>query len=289
MEAGVPTITNAGLASLFESGHLGELQAWGTTRLLRSARELLADRFDTESPTVGEVLDAAFTLIARQYPVEYVFKSCALQRLLYGRHSPNTTAFYTEFNAGASRADVLIVNGSAHVFEIKTRYDDFSRLSSQLDSYYRTFTRVTVFTDDVHAAEAAATTPSHVGVSVLSPRYSISTHRSAAERTEDLSVDEIFRVLREDEYLGILDAARGLDLKAVDPAVRYHYARKAFGDLRPEFAYAQMIAALKARQATVRLSELSSDLPRSLRLAPFAYRMAAREWRALADVARTVA
>jgi hypothetical protein len=284
LQGGMP-VTKAALARLFEAGHLGELQAWGTTRLLQSMRAMLADHLpDDREPTVGDVFDTAFDQLIRQYPVEYVFKSCAMKRLLYGRYSPTTTAFYTEFNAGSSRADVLVVNGSAHVYEIKTKYDDFSRLSAQLDDYYRVFTRVTVFTDEAHADDAASVTPPYVGVAVLSRRYSMGTLREASERTDGLSTVDIFRVLHTAEYLSVL-AAHGMDFSDLAPRDRYRSSRDAFASLDAVLAHAAMVSAIKKRQPTLRLADLSRALPESLGLAPFAYRMAAREWRTLANVA----
>lgn len=284
LQTGMP-VTKAALARLFEAGHLGELQAWGRSRLLEAMRVVLADHLPKDrKPTAGDVFDAAFDQLIRLYPIEYVFKSCVMTRLLYGRYSPATTAFYTEFNTGASRADVLVVNGAAHVYEIKTQYDDFSRLSSQLQDYYRVFTRVTIFTDEAHADAAALVTPPYVGVSVLSRRYSMSTLREASERTSGLSSEDIFRVLRTAEYLSLL-AARGMDFSDLAPRDRYKRSRDAFAGLDAVHAHAAMVSAIKKRQPTVRLSDLSRALPESLRLAPFAYRMTAREWRTLADVA----
>ena len=148
------------LSGLFAAGHLGQLTTCASTESIAAARQVLSDVLPPDREvTVAQVLDAAFASLVREFPVEYVFKSCALERLLFGRHSPSTTAFYTEFRIGEARADVLLVNGRAHVYEIKTKYDDFTRLSAQLDEYYRAFTHVTLFVDEAHADLVAERIP----------------------------------------------------------------------------------------------------------------------------------
>lgn len=269
------------LAGLFAADHLGQLRSRPSTQQVQAAREVLSDTL----PSIGEVtvaslLNYAFEYLIREFPVEYIFKSCALERLLFGRHSPRTTAFYTEFRVGASRADVLLVNGHAHVYEIKTRYDDFSRLTSQLDDYYRAFTHITLFVDEAHLAIAAKRTPEHTGIVVLSNKYSMSTVRPAREYREKLNHFQLFRMLHEPEYMAVLQV-RGIKPELVDPLTRYRYCLDAFSLLDIEEAHSCAVMALKRRQRTLKLAEIARSLPRSLRLAPFAHRMTLADWRSL--------
>lgn len=269
------------LSGLFAAGHLGQLTTCASTESIAAARQVLSDVLPPDREvTVAQVLDAAFASLVREFPVEYVFKSCALERLLFGRHSPSTTAFYTEFRIGEARADVLLVNGRAHVYEIKTKYDDFTRLSAQLDEYYRAFTHVTLFVDEAHADLVAERIPEFTGISVLSRRYSMRALRPATPSEERLDHGQVFRLLREREYTALLNA-HGIEPQRIDPARRYLYCLEEFRRLDIEEVQTHMVAALKRRQATTRLAGIAGTLPSSLRLAPFAYRMALTDWRAL--------
>ena len=246
-----------------------------------NARELLADDLSSlESVAIADVLDTAFARLVRTYPVEYVFKTCALDRLLFGRHSPRTTAFYSEFPVGNSRADLLVVNGEAHVFEIKTQYDDLSRLDAQLADYYRAFTHVTLFVSEERADEVLKTAPASTGVTVLSRKYSMSVARPASRHSESLDGRSLFRLFHADEYLPLL-RSRGIDMSTVDRAVRYIECAEAFEGLDPEELHADVATCLKRRQRTEQLAHIAVTLPRSLRLAPFAYRKSKADWRAL--------
>jgi hypothetical protein len=269
------------LSGLFAAEHLGQLKSRPSTQQVRAAREVLSDTLPPIGDlTVASLLDIAFEYLVREFPVEYIFKSCALERLLFGRHSPKTTAFYTEFRVGDSRVDVLLVNGRAHVYEIKTRYDDLSRLTSQLHDYYRAFTHVTLFVDPAHAAVAAKHTPEHTGIVILSNKYSMRTVRPAVEHREKLDHFHLFRMLHEREYIAIL-RAQGIDPELIDPAFRYRYCLDAFSRLDIQKAHSCAVMALKRRQRTVKLAEIAGSLPRSLRLAPFAHRMTLADWSSL--------
>jgi len=272
------------LASLFAADHLGQMIKGEPTPLLLTAAKLVSRSLPTNRPiTSTDILDAAYQLLVAELPVEYVFKACALERLLFGRHSPRTTAFYTEFRIGDSRADFLVVNGHAVVYEIKTRYDDLARLDAQLTDYYRAFSHVTVFVDPLQIKAVTNSVPEHVGISVLSRRSSISVVRKPTSFRESLRPEALFRLLREPEYTAILHG-RGFQLGSVDPAYRYVYARDAFCTLPLGAVYPEVLAALKRRQDTARLADISATLPTSLRIAPFAHRMPREDWRTLSKV-----
>ncbi|MBC8060944.1 MAG: sce7726 family protein, partial [Clostridiaceae bacterium] len=46
------------------------------------------------------------------------------------------------------KADFILINGSAVVYEIKTELDTLDRLDSQIENYYKAFTKVCVITSE---------------------------------------------------------------------------------------------------------------------------------------------
>lgn len=65
---------------------------------------------------------------------------------------------------GRSRADVAIVNGKLHGFEIKSPQDNLDRLSSQISSYNQVFDTVTLITCDKYLTNARAIIPKWWGI-----------------------------------------------------------------------------------------------------------------------------
>lgn len=73
------------------------------------------------------------------YRNEYYYKNTLLNKLLIGKHSVNTTSALTEVNINKSKADFVLINGKAVVYEIKTELDNLDRLECQIMDYYTRF------------------------------------------------------------------------------------------------------------------------------------------------------
>ena len=73
------------------------------------------------------LIKRAYSIIAKGYRCEYVYKNELLTQLLkvYG---VKNTAYYSEFRVGESIADMAMFNGESKAFEIKTEYDSPRRL-----------------------------------------------------------------------------------------------------------------------------------------------------------------
>ena len=67
---------------------------------------------------------------------------------MLGVHSPRTTTALTEVPIGKSKADFILINGKAIVYEIKTELDNFDRLDGQMEDYYKAFSRMVVVTSE---------------------------------------------------------------------------------------------------------------------------------------------
>lgn len=270
------------LPRLFAASHLQHLAWYGFSDLLPFARDLIEREAPLpRRPTVTDLLEGAFKVMRLRYPVEYVYKAYLLKRRLFGTHSPRTTACYFEHPAGNARADMLLVNGEATVFEIKSRFDQVTRLRSQLEEYYKCFTRVTIVTEDGDAEAYLDRLPTHVGVATLTPRFSISTKRSPSRHRDGLEHASLFRMLHQSERHCIAEAL-GLRVSRLDPAVRYRSILDRFSSaMSVEEAHARVVAALRVRQRTESLAERCRSLPESLHVAAFSYYLRKREWTAL--------
>lgn len=105
----------------------------------------LGDYFsDLSPPSVNDSLrdwfDFFYSLLIKQYPCEYVYKNAiATELYLTGRHSLNESLLTSEFRSGKSRADVVIVNGTTTVYEVKSEFDSLKRLEGQLLDFKNIF------------------------------------------------------------------------------------------------------------------------------------------------------
>ena len=231
---------------------------------------------------MADLLDKAFHVMRHQCPVEYVFKAYLLKRLLFGRHSPRTTACYFEFPVGNARADMLLVNGDATVFEVKSRFDNPVRLESQLQEYYKCFTQVTVVTEAGYEDKYMDELPAHVGVATLTSRDSLSTKRTPLPHRDELDHFSLFQVFHQAERHRVAEELLGIRASAFNPAKRYHRLLERFAaDLPVLRGHEEVVSALRQRQRTERLADRCKQLPRSLHVAGFSYRLHQWEWEAL--------
>ena len=87
-----------------------------------------------------------YTILKKQYRNEYYYKNILFNKLLLGVHSLNTTTALTELPIADCKADFILINGKAVVYEIKTELDNFDRLENQINNYYKAFDHVAVVT-----------------------------------------------------------------------------------------------------------------------------------------------
>ena len=87
----------------------------------------------------GEMISEIYQYIAGSYRNEYLYKNTLLNKLLINSHRINTTVALTEVPIANSKADFIMINGKAVVYEIKTELDTFDRLENQISDYFKAF------------------------------------------------------------------------------------------------------------------------------------------------------
>lgn len=202
---------------------------------------------DSSNKTNGECVSEIYQYLKCEYRNEYYYKNTLLNKLLLGVHSPRTTTALTEVPVGNSKADFILINGNAIVYEIKTALDNFDRLDGQIEDYYKAFSRVVVVTSENNFGtimERLRNSP--VGICLLTNRETLSLRKEPEEYCDMLSKRSMFKVLRKAEYEQIL-----LELFDSLPDVsQYDYYRACqalFESLPTDTAYLKFIQALKRR------------------------------------------
>lgn len=203
-----------------------------------------------------------YDFLSKYYPNEYYYKNTLLNKLLFGIHSPRTTTALTELPIENSKADFVLINGQAVVYEIKTPLDNLDRLESQLHDYYKAFSKVIVFTSEEHAKSLEKKfKDSPVGIYTLTPRKTIHRCKQAEEYKEQLSKSTMFKILRKKEQEEIIKYYYG-ELPQVSQFKYYRACKSMFEELSTTDSYTAFIKSLKAR---VKLATKPDDrVPKAL-------------------------
>lgn len=221
----------------------------------------------SESATVGEAFDATFEVLkAAGRRDEYIYRSALTHNVLMGTHSLNTACMLTEFRAGACKADLAILNGTATVYEIKSERDSLARLAKQVENYKLVFAKVYVIASEGHVAGVLNIIPDDVGVMMLAPRYRISTVREAEDRPDRICPATVFESLRSTEAAAILKRLK-VGVPDVPNTQRHASMRALFEALDPAAVHEAMVTTLKRTRDLAPLRDLVDHLPRSLHAA----------------------
>ncbi len=256
------------ISRLFSSSVINELARKGKsptfTRLLGEA-DLLS--YNDSFGRVRDVYDTAFSILRKKANRhEYVYKSALTQNILMGTHSLNTASMLTEFRIGQCKADVVILNGTGTVYEIKSERDSLSRLQRQINSYRDVFASVYVIAGKKHVDAIFETIPDDVGVMVLSDKHNISTLRKAVDMPERTNSGVIFESIRISEAKEILNNC-GISCPELPNTQIYSALRELFVNLPSDVAHREMVKILKRTRNLSPLAETVNQLPQSLRSA----------------------
>ncbi|PTL74640.1 hypothetical protein C1I63_06450 [Rathayibacter caricis DSM 15933] len=223
--------------------------------------------------TVGDVFDYAFLLLrSLGNRDEYIYRSAITQKILLGQHNLRTASMLSEARVGVCKADVVVLNGTATAYEIKSERDSLARLTKQVNAYGEVFAAVNVVTSPSHVKQVFRQIPEWVGVLVLSEKFTLQVQRPAvvdATRIDPLAVLDLLRV---DEANRVL---RSLDIPPPKvPNTQMRGAlRDMFNSLDPAGVHAQMVKTLKVTRSQSAAEDFIRTVPMSLRAAMLTIKM----------------
>jgi len=194
-----------------------------------------------------QLISAIYKILKREYRNEYYYKNTILNKLLLGVHKPTTTTALTEIAIEKSKADFVLINGSAIVYEIKTELDNFDRLESQILNYYRAFSRVSILScEDYCDSLVKRLSDTPVGICLLTRKSTIKVVKEPQEYSGDISNDTLFKILRKHEYESIIKKHFG-KLPDVSQFEYYRACKGLFCNIDTSIAYTEFISTLKQR------------------------------------------
>jgi hypothetical protein len=230
-----------------------------------------------------DVYEDVYDFLLGNYRCEYVYKNAIAHRLVFERHSIETATLLTEFRVDARKADVVVLNGTSSVYEIKTHLDNLDRLPGQIAAYRRVFDRICVATDELQADKVAAAVEEDIGVVVLTSDLDLEERRPPQANVRNVDPECIFRSLRQAEYKKIIHGVLGAPTDFPSGVV-WQECQKLFMEIPPTIAHEKMVEALHARGRVPGLRSFLDSLPRSLQHAGLTTKLTRREKSALGAV-----
>ena len=194
-----------------------------------------------------QIIKEIYEFMNKEYRNEYYYKNTLINKLLIGRRRLNTTTALTEVPIYKSKADFILINQNAVVYEIKTELDTLDRLEQQLSDYYKAFTRVCVVTYQGNYKKVyELLKDTNVGIYILTEKNTISVRKKSVEDSSYLEYDVIFKILRKNEFENILLDYYG-ELPSATPAFYYDECFKIMLDIEINKLHKYMLNELKKR------------------------------------------
>ena len=204
---------------------------------------------DADQKNNRELISEIYCELKNNYRNEYFYKNTLLNKLLLGVHSVNTTTALTEVAIAKSKADFVLINGKAVVYEIKTELDNLDRLNSQINDYYKAFDHVAIVTYEKNLQQLQKMLESidkPVGIYVLRKNGKLGTVQNPQRYTNDLNKEVIFKLLRKSEYEDIIVQRYGY-LPEVTQFKYYSACKKMFLQITIEESHLLVLRILKKR------------------------------------------
>ena len=206
-----------------------------------------------------------YSLLLKRYQCEYIYKNAIATRLyLDRRHSLNDSLLTSEFRSGKSRADVVIINGTSTVYEVKSKYDSLKRLEGQLDDYRKIFDRIYVVTQPENIRHMAEGIDPLIGIMALCDGGSLDEIREAQSNKANTDPATIFSCMRQVEYCSVVKEVFGY-IPDVPNSKLYVESRKLFCQIGPSDAHDFMVKQVRYRGKRKAYADLITEAPHSLK------------------------
>lgn len=219
----------------------------------------------SENFTLKDILSSVYRSISKDYRCEYYYKNILLNKLLLGKHSLNTATALSEFKINNSKADFVLINGKAVVYEIKTDFDNLEKLRKQLIDYSMFASYVNVVTSNKFIDTILETYHDlPVGVIELTKQNTLRTIKAPIEWRNNLSHSTMMKTLRKAEFLKIYEEQYGKS-PDVPNTLLFSSCLRAFEDIDVNTFQKLVSDKLKLRKLATPEMLTSDTIPKSLK------------------------
>jgi hypothetical protein len=252
------------LSKIFSRTVITELAKYGKSAKIEAIiSELSLDTNKLTDISLTSFFDKSYAALVRNYRNEYVFKNAIAEKIVRGKHKLSNATYVTEFRVGKSIVDAAVFNGTSTAYEIKTEYDSFERLDSQLHSYGQVFDKTYVVVPSSKVIKALDVIPETVGVYELTDQYSLSEIKEASSNIDNVCKYQILNSMRQSELL-LLIREKFDYIPVNSPSQQKKDCTELFLSFDKEVAHEVFVSTLKARQLQDFEKNIIKTLPRSL-------------------------
>lgn len=199
----------------------------------------------------SEQATEAYNFLRSFYRNEYFYKNTIFNRHVLGKRSLRTTTALQELRVGRSLADVVVIDGQATVYEIKSEFDSFQRLSSQLQDYYKMFGYVYIVTSESQLEAALQLTEgTPTGVYVVTRQEYLSERKKAIWEDQYFCKLEMYRTLRKYEREAVIRQC-GHHLPDVAPVYYFQACYQLWEQIPMTILHKAFLKQLKQRQQPI--------------------------------------
>lgn len=150
----------------------------------------------------SDLYEYIYSLLCHYYKCEYVYLNELFINEIVKKHNDNHTVL-TELIVNDSQADLVIINGTTNVYEIKTELDTLMRLPKQLEDYTRAFEMVYVVTNKTYLKDVRNLLKDKfdsVGIYLLDDNGKLKLVRRSKSHKSKLNKEYMFNVLNRKEF-----------------------------------------------------------------------------------------
>lgn len=196
--------------------------------------------------TIGDFYKYIYKSLLSNYRNEYVYKNTIINKILLGKHSLNTTTILNEFKIGKSIADLVLLNGTSKIFEIKTELDSLYRINSQISDYWKAFKNIYIVTHINLIEKFSKEIDERIGLIALTENNTLRTIRESTSNTDNLDSSVMIKCLRKKEYTNIIEKYFG-EIPQTTPVKYFSTCHELFHQIPVDKLHDMMLVELKKR------------------------------------------
>lgn len=254
------------LSKIFSPTILKELINSGNSKKLTKILQELELLYQLDlTRDVYTFFNDIYSLLLSKYRNEYVFKNVIIKKILLGKHTLNTAYMINELRVGNSKADCVIFNGTSTVYEIKSGFDTFSRLETQLNDYKKAFEFVYIVVPGESVEKLKNyLTDDYIGIKRLNKNNTISNIKEAKSNKLNFDKGIMFDILQKKEYTEIVKKYYD-NIPNMPNTKVYTYSKKLFCALDINIIHNEIVNTLNNRGNHSLLKEVIVSVPDSLK------------------------
>lgn len=150
-----------------------------------------------------KTIKSLYKSLQEKYRCEYIYKNSLFLDILK-KYGYKDTLVINELKIGNSKADMVFLNGSIRIYEIKTELDNLTKLSKQLNDYQKIADKVYVVTDENHFNKLISEyRDSNIGIISFNKQNQLKVEKEAVENSNLFDFESLFKLLRKQEYLNL--------------------------------------------------------------------------------------